>query len=215
MRSTGWAAVPGSGSTGRLSGRGRKRRAAASVAVTALVGAALFGGSRSRERRAAAVAGPGRSRCPGDVDHGSQAGRRNLHDHGLQGLVHPLGGHAGRGLLPARRRGEQPQPRVHRHRRLNVHRPRVARHDPRGEPRRLAGTRVHADQYRQGRPLPDRQDHVHRSRPLERDHRRLGPLARRRHVSRVRPVRPVAGEQRPARFGPVLARRARRRGPRR
>ncbi len=63
MRATGWSAVPGSGSTGRAtgrgSGRGRRRRAAASVAVTALVSAALFGGA------AAASAAPPPSQAPG------------------------------------------------------------------------------------------------------------------------------------------------------
>ena len=203
MRSTGWTAVPGSGPRGRGSGPGRGRRAAASVAAIALVSAALFGGAAAASAAPPRVAGPGSPRRPGDVDHGSQAGGRHLHDHGVQGLVHPLGGHAGGGLLPAGRRGEQPQPRIHRHRRLDVHRPRVAGHDPRGEPRRPAGAACTR------RSTPTRTAGTRSSRPrspippassviIE----RLGPLARRRHVSRCSPSttrrwRTAAGTTRP------------------
>ena len=116
MHSTGWAAVPGSGSTGRETGRGsgsgRGRRAAASVAAIALVSAALFGGAAAASAAPPASQAPGAPGAQATWTTGAKQGVGTSTTTDSKVWYTPLGGHAGRGLLPARRRREQPQPRA-------------------------------------------------------------------------------------------------------
>ena len=84
----------------------------------------------------------------------------------LEGLVHGRERRALRRLLPDGRQHERRDAAVHRHRRLDVHRPPDARHDLHGRGRRrLRRHGVHGDRDGEERQVHDRDDVHHRPEP--------------------------------------------------
>ena len=180
----------------RTAGAGRRRGILASVAAAALVLTGLVAGSAAAAPPTDAPGGPGvqatgrpgPSRASARPSRPPRRSGTRSRDGALSEVYYPRGDGAN-----VARRCEFVGDRRH-----DVRRPREPRHDAR-RPARRPAAHLPPGQHRQVRPLPAHQDLRHRPRPVD---AARGPLrvARRQAVPGVRAVRPVAGEQRPARL---------------
>ena len=138
-------------------------------------------------------------------------GHRAQHD--LEGLVHGRRRRAQRRLLPDQRQHQRRDAAVHRHRRLELHRPADARHDLHGQGDRRPRADLPRDDHGQERALQDR--HRLHDRPVAPDG--AHPLEVRRAEGQavglppLRPPRPDAQRQRRRRQRPTTRQRRRRR----